>query len=73
LTSNSYGAATTELNYRDLLNQSFWIADAAYVMNYTAVPDVNSMVAVTDAANNELSSGSKFHGLDGQISRRLED
>jgi hypothetical protein len=32
------------------------------VMNYTAVPDVNSMVAVTVAANDEVSSGSKFRG-----------
>src|SRR5882762_8733241 len=37
-------------------------------MNYTAAPDVNSMVAVTGAANNELSSGGKFHRLEGQIS-----
>ena len=31
-------------------------------MNYTAVPDVNSMVAVTVAANDEVSSVSKFRG-----------
>jgi hypothetical protein len=37
-------------------------------MNYTAVPDVDSMVTITGAADNELSSGSKFHGLDGRIS-----
>jgi hypothetical protein len=71
-TSNSYGAATTKLTYRDLLNQSFWIADAACVMNHTAFPNVNSMVAVAGAANNELSSGSGFHGLDAKLSRVFE-